>query len=142
MNIWQFQKQLSLRLLIWSVFSMVFGALFALRRDKFSRGLGGQFAAWGLIDALIALFGARTAQKRQAQLEDPLAPEVVTRESHNLRRLLLVNTALDVGYMTGGAALALTKGKTNPGWRGHGLGIIIQGAFLFVFDLFHAVKVK
>ena len=74
--------------------------------------------------------------------DDPQAPEITARESRNLRRLLLVNAGLDVGYMAAGSALARTKGQNDPGWRGHGIGILLQGAFLWVFDLFHASQIQ
>ena len=142
MNIWKFQSQLTRRLLIWSFFSMLAGGILQIPRQPFARGLGQQFAAWGFVDALIAAFGNQAAGKRFAQLLDPLAPEVTATETQKLRKILWINTGLDVGYMAGGAALALTKGQANPGWRGHGIGVIIQGAFLFFFDLFHASKLK
>jgi hypothetical protein len=140
MNIWQFQSKLTHRLLLWSLFSVGLGALLQFPREHFLRGLGQQFAGWGFIDALIAIFGGRAAKKRYAELPDPLAPEIVEGETRKLRKVLWINTGLDVGYVVGGTALALTKGKTDSGWRGHGIGVIIQGGFLFFFDLFHARK--
>ena len=50
-----------------------------------------------------------------------------SRKRRKLRRLLLVNTALDVFYVGGGLILALTLGAQDPGWRGHGWGIVAQG---------------
>ena len=141
MNIWKFQSNLSRRLLAWSFLSMLIGVLLQTRRARFTRGLGQQFAGWGLIDAMIAIFGERVSKKRAALLTDPLALDITERESRKLRKILLINTGLDVGYAVGGAALVLTKGKSDPGWRGHGFGVIIQGSFLFFFDLFHALIV-
>ena len=141
-NIWEFQSSLSRRLLIWSFVSMVIGVILQTPRDRFTGGLGKQFAAWGLIDAMIAIFGERTAKKRATQLTDPLATNIMEHESRKLHTLLLINTGLDVGYIIGGTTLALTKGKNDPGWRGHGIGVIIQGAFLFFFDLIHTLKIE
>ncbi|MFC1997733.1 DUF6992 family protein [Chloroflexota bacterium] len=140
MNIWQFQSTLTRRLLVWSILSIVFGTLLQVPEDRFARGLGKQIAAWGFIDALIAIFGNQFAKNRAARQPDPLAAQIVQDERDKLSKLLWVNTGLDVGYTTGGSVLALTKGKTDPGWRGHGIGIIIQGAFLFIFDLYHSIK--
>jgi hypothetical protein len=117
------------------------GLILQIPRSRFSNGIGIQFSAWGLIDAIIAVFGERAAKKRAAQLPDPLSSEITDRESRKLYKVLLVNTGLDVGYMLGGSAVTLTKGKTDPGWRGHGIGIIIQGAFLFFFDLVHMLLI-
>ena len=140
-HIWEFQTSLSRRLLLWSIISIFGGLILQIPRSRFASGMGIQFSAWGLIDAIIAVFGDRAAKKRAAQLPDPLANEIIEHESHKLFKILLVNTGLDVGYILVGSRLALTKGKKDPGWRGHGIGIIIQGAFLFIFDLVHLLMI-
>ena len=43
--------------------------------------------------------------------------------------------------MAGGVWLARSKGRDDANWRGQGWGIVVQGAFLFVFDLVHARRV-
>jgi len=55
--------------------------------------------------------------------------------------LLWINTALDVLYVAGGLILALAFGSRGMDWQGHGWGIVVQGAFLFLFDLIHAQSV-
>ena len=64
--------------------------------------------------------------------------EVETREARWLSRILWVNTGLDVIYILGGLWLFQTWGEGSSLWQGHGVGIIIQGGFLFLFDLSHA----
>ena len=140
-HIWKFQTSLSRHLLFWSIFSIFGGLILHIPRSRLANGIGIQFTVWGLIDAIIAIFGERAAKKRFAQLPDPMADEIADRESHKLYKILLVNTGLDIGYMLGGSALSLTKGKSDPGWRGHGIGIIIQGVFLFIFDLVHMLLI-
>ena len=140
-TIWQFQQNLTRRLLAWSGFSIAAGLGMQLG-DAFWRGVGAQAMGWGAIDALIAWFGRRSAGRKQAKLLDPLSPIVVVKEARNLQRLLWFNTALDVIYVMGGLLLALTKGRTNYTWRGHGWGIIVQGGFLFLFDLYHAMQLS
>jgi hypothetical protein len=137
-NIWQSQQTITRRLLIWSGFSMAVGLGLQLA-GPFWRGVGAQAVGWGLIDAGIAWFGRWSARRRQARLPDPLAAVPVVKETRNLRRLLWLNAGLDVGYMLAGWWLARTRGVTQPAWRGHGWGIIIQGGFLFLFDLYHAL---
>ena len=140
MNIWDFQTRLTRRLLIWSVFSVVFSTLTFFSADSLLRGLAIQFFAWGVIDAGIALFGAYASAKKQAKLEaDELAE---TKEANWLERILWINTALDVLYILGGLWLMQTWGTESPLWRGHGLGIVIQGGFLFFFDFFHAFSLR
>ena len=139
-NIWQFQQTLVRRLLAWSGVSIAAG-LGLQFGGPFWRGVGAQAISWGLIDAGIAWFGRRSAQRRQARLPDPPTPVQITQETRNLRRLLWVNTGLDVFYMLTGLALIRTRGKTDQTWRGHGWGIILQAAFLFLFDLIHALLI-
>ncbi len=138
-TIWQTQQNITRQLLIWSGLSIAAG-LGLQRAGDFWRGLGAQAIGWGAIDALIAGFGQHSARRKQAALSDPLAQDVVIGETRNLRRLLWINTALDVGYVISGLLLARSKGQTSRTWRGHGWGIVIQGGFLFFFDLIHALR--
>ena len=140
MNIWGFQTRLTRRLLIWSVFSVVFSTLTFSSVNSLLRGLAIQFCVWGIIDAGIAIFGAYASAKKQAKLQaDELAE---TKEANWLERILWINTALDVLYILGGLWLMQTWGTESPLWRGHGLGIVIQGGFLFFFDFFHAFSLR
>jgi hypothetical protein len=102
---------------------------------------GIQALAWGAVDALIALVGLWATQRRRAQLADPAAPRRLAQEERTLRRLLWINTGLDVLYVAAGLAISLTLGSTDRRWQGHGWGIMVQGAFLFIFDLVHAQRV-
>jgi hypothetical protein len=138
-TIWHFQHTLTRRLFVWSGFSIAAGLGMQLS-NAFWRGVGAQAIGWGAIDAIIAWFGQRSAWKKQTRLPDLLSPPVVAKETRNLRRLLWINTFLDIFYVMGGLWVALTKGRANHTWRGHGWGIVVQGGFLFLFDLYHALQ--
>lgn len=140
-DIWNFQTQLTRRLTFWSLASIAFG-LPLLLVNPFWRGVGIQFIVWGAIDLLIAQLGATSAKRRKARFTPNELADATPKEIANLKRILLINTTLDVLYVAGGIALILTFGAANPEWRGHGWGIIVQGGFLFFFDLFHALKLK
>lgn len=140
-DIWNFQTQLTRRLAFWSLASIAVG-LPLLSLGPFWRGAGIQFIAWGAIDLLIAIFGSRSTNRRKARLSPDELLATAPKETASLKRILLVNTALDVFYIAGGTALIFTLGADNPDWRGHGWGIIVQGGFLFFFDLIHALKLK
>lgn len=135
----QFQQQLLRRLWIWSVFSMLSGFILARLRRPFWRGLGHQFMGWGLVDGLIALLGLAGISRRRAKPvgEAALAPASTDQVARNLAVLLAVNTALDVGYVAGGAQTLRKRGAQDQYWQGAGWGIILQGGFLFGFDLIH-----
>lgn len=136
-TIYHFQKRLSQRLMIWSVFSIVIGLALQFSRSAQVRGFGQQAATWGAIDAAIAGLGLRGAAQK---MDDPAAYALPaqSKEARNLGRLLWINAGLDVFYMLGGLALARRDDPDNKGWFGHGWGVVVQGAFLFLFDLIHA----
>ena len=138
MTVWDLQASLSRRLLWWGGTSVAIGLVLIALGDSFWRAFGIQASAWGAIDGAIALLGRRAFTRRRALLDDPLRPSHMQKETLNLRRLLWINAGLDVVYVVGGGVLALTLGTREPSWYGHGAGIIVQGAFLLVFDLLHA----
>lgn len=138
-SIWNLQKVILYRLLNWSRFSIIAG-LGLLHLDSFWQGVGLQAVGWGVIDGLIAVIGRRSLNGRMARPE-AAAPEALQRETRNLQRLLWFNTGLDVLYVLGGLWLAYRRGAANPKWRGHGWGIILQGGFLLLFDLYHALLI-
>ena len=141
MDIWNLQTQLTRRLTFWSLASIAFG-LPILTLNPFWQGVGIQFIAWGVIDLLIAIIGAAAMMRRKARLTPEELADSAPKENAKLKRILLINTGLDVLYVAGGIALILTLGATDIGWQGHGWGIIVQGGFLFFFDLFHARVIK
>ena len=132
----KFQRTVSNRLLAWSILSMVGGALLQLARAPFWRAFGQQAIGWGAIDAALAVFGRRGLEQK---VQRGYPPAEAANDLHNLRRLLWFNAGLDVLYMLGGLALLRREDETP---RGHGAGILVQGIFLFKFDLIHALLAK
>lgn len=137
--IWDFQDTLSRRLVLWSALSVVAGVALLLAGSPFWRGFGVQALAWGAIDAGIAVFGQLSARRRRAR--GPLAPDADAHEARKLRRLLWINTGLDVLYVAGGLVLLYTIGAQDAFAAGNGWGIMVQGGFLFFFDLLHVMAV-
>lgn len=138
MTVWKLQSRISRQLLVWSALSLVVGValLFA---TPFWRGVGVQALVWGAIDAAIAGFGEGTL-RRKLKRPDADHPDVLLRETRNLRRLLLINAVLDVLYIVAGGVVLSTF--TTDFARGNGVGIIIQGGFLLLFDAFYAFRVQ
>lgn len=99
----------------WAAVSTALGAALALRPA--TRGFGRQTLVWGAVDGAIAWVGIR----RRAS-SGPTDPD-------RLRRVVLVNAGLDVGYVAAGAWL-VRDGR----WRGDGAAVLVQGAFLLVLD--------
>ena len=140
-DIWQFQNALSARLLSWAGISLGAGTLLMALRNPVARGIAGQALAWGAIDGLIAWVGCRRSRDRSA-LTDAHLVETQAKERASLRRILWINTGLDLGYIAGGLALTMTRGQRSALARGTALGIALQGAFLFFFDLLNALALR
>lgn len=141
-DIWQFQQALTRRLAFWAAGSILLGLVMFLFRAPFWNGMAFQFIGWGGIDLLIAWGGVSGSRKRRARLTVEQAAAAAPAEARNLRRILWLNTGLDVLYMLGGVLAAVFPGDSTPLWLGTGIGIFIQGAFLFFFDWFHAVQTR
>jgi hypothetical protein len=87
---------------------------------------------WNVVNLGIAtagFYGAKEASKKQFSVEQSI------REQHKTERILLINAGLDVVYLTGGWYLNKRGiNKNSDRLRGYGSSIILQGAFLFLFD--------
>ncbi len=143
-DIWQFQATLSARLMQWANFNIGGGINAIRRKDPFWKAFGAQCVGWGLVNAALAWFGLRRS-RQQATEATAHTPERQTSERQSLARLLWINTGLDVIYVTVGLVLAYTgrAGETNRApRRGAGWGMVLQGAFLFFFDLMHALRLS
>ncbi len=142
----QHQKSvLMTKLLVWSGLSLATGLYLQNSRDPFRRGLGQQFVGWGVVDGLISLIGLGAAWRNASSLaaHHPVdAPSETAREARSLQRLLAINSGLDVIYIVGGLELSRRRGAKEPYWHGAGLGIIIQGGFLFFFDILNALRIS
>lgn len=136
--IWQYQTRISTQLFGWSALS-VFGGLgtLLLLNDPFLQGIGLQGVVWGVIDAGIAYFSQLGMRRKIADMDAPNDAYVQREEARRLRRLLFINSGLDVLYIAVGVGLIVTFGAENAFARGNGVGVVIQGAFLLLFDLVH-----
>lgn len=90
---------------------------------------------WNLVNLGIAGVGLLSSRKANASTET--LADAVQKHEH-MKRILLLNTGLDVAYVIGGAYLR-ERANTHPDnadqLRGYGKSIIAQGSFLLVFDL-------
>lgn len=91
---------------------------------------------WGAINLALAgvgYLGNRNASTDLSSLES-------ARELESMKRIFLFNAGLDLAYVAGGAYLTeLSKNTTNNDradqFAGFGKSVMLQGGFLFVFDL-------
>jgi hypothetical protein len=114
------KKRIGIPLLIWGAVSMVAGVFYFISNIDLIKGVLLQAFFWGLIDFILGLvpfFG-----KIKFDLE-------------KIKKIFLINTYLDILYIAVGILLMLLSG--NSFIIGNGLGVIIQGSFLFIVDLLH-----
>ncbi len=134
-NVFVFQRRALSILMGWAVGSVLAGWLWWRSGSDWWRGLGSQFAGWGLIDGIIAWFGLNGAARNESRLASGAIGQLEhDRQARNFERLLWVNSALDVSYLLGGRWL-VRHYADDEGRRAMGWGIIIQATFLLIFDL-------
>jgi hypothetical protein len=131
-SILAFQRRLLKQLSAWSLLSIFVGGLLALLSSDrtFWQAFGGMNAAWGFVNLLIASAGLYGVLRKERQ---GIADEQA--ERRKLLRLLKVNVFLDVGYVLVGLGMVIWGRSALL--QGFGWGIILQGAFLLLFDAFH-----
>ena len=135
MEFWRFQRRLTSLLLGWAAASIGTGLVLWRGDDPLRRGVGEQYAGWGVINAIIALVARRPPPQANMLVE-------TAARKRALSRLLWVNKGLDVVYILGGRRVMRNRGATDARWRGRGLGIVLQGGFLFFFDLLNALALR
>lgn len=136
--IWDYQHQLAHRLLLWGGASVAAGLWIVSVGGGFWPAFGFQAILWGIIEGIFALFGIYRAQKHLKLRVDPV---VADSEATKLRRSLLINSALDLIYIAAAVALLLLRRPYESLVAGSAWAIILQGAFLLIFDLLHTWRV-
>jgi alpha-beta hydrolase superfamily lysophospholipase len=136
--IWDFVDILTRRLLVWSAISLITGFVFWCMGTPVWQGIGLQAVLWSVVDAGIAMLGRRGLSHR---LEQPIEIVAAKREAGRFSKILRINTLLDVLYVLGGFLIVFVIGLQSPFAIGNGWGVVIQGGFLFLFDLFHLLAI-
>lgn len=133
------QKTAMLVLGGWAVTNIGTGLALRSSTEGTSRRFHEMNALWNTVNLAIAGFGYYTAVKG-----DPAAWDLATslQKHDSFQKILLFNAGLDVGYVLGG--LYLTERAKRPGvdsdqLKGYGQSIMLQGGFLFVFDVVNYV---
>lgn len=131
----QRQKQAMMVLGGWAVSNIAIGAVMRGQHQGVERSFHDMNIGWNLVNLGIATLGYIGAGK-----SDPAAMGLFesVQSHHGFQKTLLFNAGLDVGYMLGGLYLmerSKNATKNQDRLKGFGKSIILQGGFLFVFDL-------
>jgi hypothetical protein len=136
-------RQLTALLGAWGAGSVVAGKVMSWKArpddGAWQRGFARQQVGWGAVDLAIAGFGALRGRGDQSP------PDL-----ERLHRLLLINTAADVGYLAGGLILLTRSDQIAARLpradaetvRGDGAGILVQGGFLLLLDAIYALRTR
>ncbi len=141
-DLFTYQRRVLPVLLLWGAGSAVAGVRWWRGSQPFWQGVGMQCAAWGAIDALIALAGVRGARRKgDALAQGTISDEAHADEARTFERILWINGGLDVGYALGGLFF-LRRNAGHAQRRGMGTGVIAQALFLLGFDLVNAARIR
>lgn len=108
---------MSTLLTVWAVGSVVIGGGLIALTDGHRDAFGWQFVIWGLIDLPFGLLGLR-AKGPMDELEREKLAGALRFSSRVLNPIWLLSAVVLLAF----------------GLWGHGLGVLIQGGFLTVFD--------
>ncbi len=89
---------------------------------------------WNVVNLSLAGLGYLNA----IHIEPDLSLAATVEQQYSFQKVLLFNAGLDVAYMAGGLYLlekARNIEKNKVRFRGYGRSVLLQGAFLFTFDL-------
>ncbi len=130
-------RQGSLVLLSWSVANMGGAGIGASQSDGSRLYFHQMNGYWNVINAGIASSALllpqpeRTKNLSQAEL------------ALRYRKIYLINAGLDIGYMVAGGIMQhRAQGANTDRLTGFGNGMILQGGFLFVYDLWMAQRMR
>jgi hypothetical protein len=126
----------------WAVGNMITGAI---GRSQ-ATGQNAYFHEMNLIWNVVNLGIAGTGYYFTATGDTPESASVLLNDQVSFQKTLLFNAGLDLAYIAGGFYLMeRAKNTTNrpERLRGYGKSVILQGSFLFVFDIIlHTVHSK
>ncbi len=118
----------------WAVVNIAGGLSLKANTTGSTRYFHEMNAIWNTVNLGIAAFGYFSA----ARMAAPTDAFDLYKEQVGLDKALLFNAGLDLAYIAGGFwAIERSKNtENNPDrWKGYGQSIILQGAFLFAFDI-------
>ncbi len=116
---------LGIPLIVWGGVNTLAGGLYFIISSEICKGIIIQSFFWGFIDLILGLFAFFNKKD--------LNP-------YKIRKILLINTFLDIVYIVGGVILGVFSARML--FVGSGYGVIIQGLFLFCADLIHYLKFR
>ena len=119
----------------WALANMATGTYGWIRYEGEKKYFHQMNAAWNVVNAGIAIYALFDMAGTDISA---LSADEMKRKHIRSENLFLINAGLDILYMAGGAWMihaADRNEKRRNLLRGYGQSVILQGAFLFLFDL-------
>jgi hypothetical protein len=127
----------------WSAANLAYGSIAASKTEGSTRYFHQMNIYWNIVNLGIATPGLISSLRQKNNLPTTLDQSI--EELHALEKTLLFNTGLDVAYMMGGIYL-LERAKNTPDQhdrlKGFGQSVLLQGGFLFTFDLINYLALR
>ena len=116
----------------WALANIAVGSVAFYRTKGAAKYFNQMNIFWNVVNLGIAtagFYGAKEASNKPLTLAESI------REQHKTEQILLLNAGLDVAYIAGGFYLGQRGiNKNSERLRGYGNAVILQGAFLLLFD--------
>lgn len=119
----------------WAVGNFVVGGIGWSRNSGSSMYFHQGNVMWNTVNAALAGFGLYGAM---SAIPSSFGWHETITEHYAMEKLLLFNAGLDIGYMAAGLYLmerSKNSSKYAERFKGYGQALILQGGFLFVFDM-------
>lgn len=119
----------------WAVGNLVVNPILASRATGADKSFYQMSTMWNVVNLGLAGASLWQSSRGNAGSDHWLS---AFNEQHSIEKIFLINAALDVAYMAGGLyMMERSKNvlKNSDRLKGFGKGVMVQGAFLFVFDL-------
>ncbi len=119
----------------WALANMSTGVFGWARYENEQKYFHQMNAAWNLVNAGIATYALLSMDRDGPE---GLSGQELMRRHIRSEHIYLINAGLDLLYMAGGALMIHAAGNstTRPGLlKGYGQSVLLQGGFLFLFDL-------
>lgn len=124
----------------WAIGNIVLNSslLIAGTDDKRTEAFYQMNIGWNAVNLALAIPGFINARNRLQKAYKPENAADILDETQKIEKILLLNTGLDVAYMAAGGWLMNIQTSDiaqKMQFEGFGAGLILQGGFLFVFDI-------
>jgi len=136
------QKRSMIALAGWSAANIVVSGIATDTRNKEMRYFHQMNVMWGGINLAIAGLGYWGASKEK--INNPILADVL-KHQNRIEKTYLINDGLDVVYVGAGMLMNKTSdNQKNPEkFKGYGNSIMLQGAFLLIYDaIIYAIHKK